>query len=276
MLHSAESSRYVNNYIITHDSSLRVGTQEATTKIITVQDFDIATVKCLVSFFYTGDYYGEPPEESAQDEDTVVTDADADEQAGGDSATPSDNEEDTKEINDQTLLFHLKVNAIADYYDIPELRDLAKSKVGEILHAHETILPCLLREVSSGAHANLNSIIAKAVTEVHDFSKLLKQNDTCVKLDPILYTEIIAACSKEMAILNRKLKVFQERYKTQLACTMANDKAIDTCLGKLNETQKCRHCDEKFSCFIEAEAVTFGSSQRTYMLRCKSCRTRHP
>ncbi|KAJ4113237.1 hypothetical protein NW768_011513 [Fusarium equiseti] len=274
------------------DAALCGRFEEATTKIITVKEFDLATVKRLVSFFYTGDYDGEPPEESAQDEDAIVTDADADadadadneqndpqgsgDEAGGDSDLRKALDEATNRYT-LMLLSHLKVNAIADYYDIPGLRDLAESKLRNILKVIETVLPRLLQEVSSsGAHANLNSLIAKAVAEADDASQLLKQNNNWLKLDPELYTEIIVACSREMGILRKELRLSKERYGKEIACRAAITKAMEICIAKLNGTQKCRHCDEKFSCFIEAENVVLGSSQCTFMLRCKSCRTRHP
>ena len=85
MLHFAEASRYVNNYNISKDLSLRgVIIQEATTKVITVKEFGISTVKHLISFFYKGDYNEKIPTESGHDEDTVITDANDDECASND------------------------------------------------------------------------------------------------------------------------------------------------------------------------------------------------
>lgn len=292
MRHFAEASRYVNNYNITQDSSLkRVITQEATTKVITVKEFDISTVKRLISFFYKGDYDEQLPTESAHDEDTVVPDADADnDNEGNESGEQIDSvsnfhdrvlgaqkarEEKTKADAIQVLLFHLEVNAIADYYDIPALRDLAEFKVKEILLGNNTILPRLLQEVSSGAHANLYAIIAEVAAEAYDISDLFSQDDTPFKLDPALYSKIIVACGLRMALLKKELEDVQGSYKTAQDLLAANNIAIKTCHTKLAMTPKCRHCDEKFNCYIENEAVA-PNSEPGFMLRCRSCRTRHP
>ena len=201
MLHSAESSRYVN-YITVHDSLLTVGTQEATTKVVTVQGFDISTVKGLVSFLYEGDYDVNLPTENTHAEDTVITDANDDgwgtttsesnDQAGSKAKTAAAEKKKADVI--QVLLFHLEVNAIADYYDIQGLRDLAESKIKKILLGSNTTLPRLLQEASSGAHANLYAIIAEVAAESHDISGLFSQDDTPLKLDPALYSKIIVAC----------------------------------------------------------------------------------
>ncbi|KAH7189658.1 uncharacterized protein B0J16DRAFT_397624 [Fusarium flagelliforme] len=276
------------------NAALCGGFEEATTKVITVKDFDIATVKRLVSFFYTGDYDEQLPTESAHDEDTVVTDADADADADNDNeGNESDDqidsanfhervlgvqrarEEKTKADAIQALLFHLEVNAIADYYNIPGLRDLAESKVKKILLGNNAILPRLLQEVSSGAHANLYAIIAEVAAETYDISDLFSQDDTPFKLDPALYSKIIVACGLRMALLKNELKDVQGSYKTAQDLIATNKMAIITCHAKLGMTPKCRHCDEKFNCYIENAAVV-TDSEPEFMLRCSSCRTRHP
>ncbi|CAG7563783.1 unnamed protein product [Fusarium equiseti] len=268
---------------------------EATTKVIAVKDFNFATVKRLVSFFYTGDYDEKLPTESAHDEDTVVTDADADADAdndngGNESGDQIDGvstfhdrilgvqkarEEKTKADAIQVLLFHLEVNAIADYYNVPGLRDLAESKVKEILLGNNTTLPRLLQEVSSGAHANLYAIIAEVAADTYDIADLFSQDDAPFQLDPALYSKIIVACGLRMALLKNELKDVQGSYKTAQDLIAANNIAVKTCHAKLAMTPKCRHCDEKFNCYIENEVVA-SNLDPGFMLRCRSCRTRHP
>ncbi|RBR22338.1 uncharacterized protein FIESC28_04532 [Fusarium coffeatum] len=252
--------------------------KEATTKVVTVQGFDISTVKRLVSFFYTRDYDVKLPTENTHAEDTVITDAndngwgnttsESNDQAG--SKAKTDAAEKKKADAIQVLLFHLEVNAIADYYNIPGLRDLAESKIRNILLGNNAILPRLLQEVSSGAHANLYAIIAEVAAESYDISDLFSQDNTPFKLDPALYSKIIVACGLRMAILKKELEDVQISYKTAKERTAANTAAFNACFAKLKGTDKCRHCDEKFNCFFEEEGLT------GLMLRCKSCRTRHP
>ncbi|KAJ4011468.1 hypothetical protein NW752_008467 [Fusarium irregulare] len=265
------------------NAALCGGFEEATTKVITVKEFDIPTVKRLVSFFYKGDYYEKLLTESAHDEDTVITDANYDE--GGNTISESNDQAGSKATSDpvekakadaiEVLVVHLEVNAIADYYNIPKLRDLAESKIRNLLLGNNTILPRLLREVSSGAHANLYAIIAEVAAESYDISDLFSEDDTLFKLDPALYSKIIVACSLRMALLKKELEDVQVSCKTAQDLVAANNIAIATIHAKLGMTPKCRHCDEKFNCYIEKEGSGLNS-EPGFMLRCTSCRTRHP
>ena len=213
----------------------------------------------------------------------MITDANNEE--GGDTISESNDQAGSKAKSDpaekakadaiQVLLVHLEVNAIADYYNIPKLRDLAESKIRNILLGNNTILPRLLQEVSSGAHANLYAIIAEVAAESYDISDLFSQDDTPFKLDPALYSKIIVACGLRMALLKKELEDVQVSYKTAQDLTAANERAIVTIHAKLGMTPKCRHCDEKFNCYIENEGLGLNS-ELGFMLRCTSCRTRHP
>ena len=75
-----------------------------------------------------------------------------------------------------------------------------------------------------------------------------------------------------MALLKKELEDVQGLFKTAQDRIAANDGAIRTWFTKLKDTENCRHCGEKFNGFFEKESLFEGR----FMLRCKSCRTRHP
>jgi hypothetical protein len=249
----------------------------------------------MVSFLYTRDYEVNLSHEEDQGQEDVMDKDDNDQQPNGNDETgDNDGDEDgvdapppqaTKEPEDETngqaielLACHLKVNAIANYYDIEKLRDLAKSKIEVVLKANESILPRLLPEVSiSNAHTNLYPIIASAAAKINDLGSLLAEEDLRMgELDPALSKEIITACGERIMRLETQLKDSKREVAKHSVTSQSNAASIDTCLAKLGETQNCRHCGSDFNCFIETGSTEMsGLSHHTYMLRCKGCRTRH-
>jgi len=88
---------------------------------IEMDNFDLPTVKRMVEFMYTGKY-SEISHEISKTATLAVEDT-------GPKAAGEETER-TKIL--EILKIHVRVNAIADYYDIPTLRDVASSKVDGI------------------------------------------------------------------------------------------------------------------------------------------------
>lgn len=291
-----ETSRYGRSeadHEITNEANNH---QEASLKVITINEFDVATVKCMVSFLYAREYHVDIPE----DEEGVTQDAAATEDnngqeendnggwpendgsghnaddSGSDATNRSDHMESGRAI--ERLLRHLQVNAIANYYDIPGLLDLAKSNIEGILRTYSKAVPRILREIStSNAHTNLYPIVATAVSERSSIKELFEEDGMeTVELDTSLSKEIAIACGKRINKKDSVLKCFESLCTEKLTENAVITTAIDTCLTKLSNTSKCRHCGHTFACIIQSgEEVEAGVHRPTYTLRCRDCRTRH-
>ena len=79
-------------------------------------------------------------------------------------------DEETDEVMRATalksLLFHVKINSIADYYDIPELRRCANTKVQNVLNTSWSPcnFPVILQEAfNSGGDKELRNILSEAM-----------------------------------------------------------------------------------------------------------------
>ncbi|CAJ2505458.1 Uu.00g128520.m01.CDS01 [Anthostomella pinea] len=88
-------------------AAIRGDFKEAKTNAIDV-DFDVGTCKRMITFMYTGNYEGD----STADSKLLKTEG-----GGPFSSLPLD----TQTVDTHPLLCHLRVNSIADYYEIPAL-----------------------------------------------------------------------------------------------------------------------------------------------------------
>ncbi|KAM0193088.1 hypothetical protein ACHAPA_004618 [Fusarium lateritium] len=149
------------------------GFEEATSKIITVNEFDISTVRYMISFLYTGGYRVETESEGSP----IPSDEQFQDEADS-SSQPCSESEAMKNENADTILSHLRVNAIADYYNIENLAQLANSKIEAILKQGQNaeLFPPLLQETSkSNRDENLCAIVASATAEC--MRELIKLQD---------------------------------------------------------------------------------------------------
>jgi hypothetical protein len=96
--------------------------QESATNRITIDDeFDIETVKRMLQFMYEEEYNSETQPTRKRTYE-AVTDPNIDD--------ASDGQEASLEVDStETWLLHVRVNAIADYYDIHELREASADEL---------------------------------------------------------------------------------------------------------------------------------------------------
>ncbi|KAI5309741.1 hypothetical protein KEM55_002515 [Ascosphaera atra] len=90
---------------------------EAVTGTFKITDFDPDTVVRMLDYMYSGDY--------DDDQGPKAVESKNEDDAGSKDAKPSD-----------MLLKHVKVNAIADCYEVVGLRELANEKISKILQDH--------------------------------------------------------------------------------------------------------------------------------------------
>jgi hypothetical protein len=181
----------------------------------------------------------------------------------------------------EDLLSHLRVNAIADYYNIQNLAQLANSKIRVILEEGQNanMFPRVVQEVSSSNRdPDIRSIIASAAaTCIEELSELKAFQD--VELEHNLSTEILRACSERIQTLQRHLDVaqqnviiYQEFRDDERRVKESVIEQIDKSMDLLKQTYGCRHCAKGFGCYFEKKGL---EGHPSYILRCKECRCRH-
>ncbi|KAF9770561.1 hypothetical protein IL306_011869 [Fusarium sp. DS 682] len=182
--------------------------QEAIMSIITVSEFDVATVQHMITFVYTGDYDLETQVEQDRDEQTQAEASRLEE--GEVSETSHAPAQDKTAAN---LLSHLRVNAIADYYNIPSLAKLAISKIQTILEEdiNFEIIPQVIQEMrTSNRDTDLRTIIASATAKY--IEELTSSHALAtVELDHTLAIEILDACGKRIQKLLEEIMLSESR-----------------------------------------------------------------
>jgi hypothetical protein len=200
----------------------------------------------------------------------------------------------------QILLRHVRVNAIADYYDVQQLRTLANPKIQHILNNTWTAkgFPSVVKEVfSSNADSELKEIMT--LTAAEHIEELLKMEDfAALELmsdftTPLIRTTVatlksqIDASEVEKQVSSQNLRQVKSQLRfvevalahvksvRRQETTRTDDilESIDQCLKTLRKTKRCRniHCGVEFQYYIER-----GGNFLEYELRCSRCNCRHP
>ncbi|KAK7751004.1 hypothetical protein SLS62_006989 [Diatrype stigma] len=140
--------------------------QEAKTNTVNV-DFDVATLRRMIQFMYTGDYQVEELENGVGTGDN-----------NGGAFSPSDGSaiktnkrapvaSDSSESN--LVIYHVRMNEIANYYDVPRLVQLANSKADYLLKNNWSTEAFVgaMREAVAG-EKGLQHILAAAASQHMD------------------------------------------------------------------------------------------------------------
>ncbi|ENH69794.1 hypothetical protein FOC1_g10009294 [Fusarium oxysporum f. sp. cubense race 1] len=260
-------------------AALHSGFEETTSKVVTVNEFHVATVQSMVTFLYTGDYVLAPEtEKSVQVKDRDEKSEDGEVHSDQDKMS-EDSFASSKETEDKTaekIISYLSVNAIADYYNIAKLGKLSTSKIEAILRddLNFLIIPQVIQEMSiSNRDADLRSLIASATAKYIEeltSSQVLRALD----LEHDLAIEILEACGRRIQELVEDASTARELQKIRERVSTLSIVKISSAIDLLKKTNRCRHCNNLFGCYIEepTSVLTGGSA---YVLRCESCGCRH-
>ena len=201
----------------------------------------------------------------------------------------------------EILLCHVHVNAIADYYDIPLLKQLANTKIQHVLETAWSVdgFSDVVREAfSTTSDTALHKIMASTaathieeLVELEDFATL----DVMSEFAMNIVRETIAACkstedlsSQELQAVKSQLQNTESRlqsaeqdcsYEKSLreSVTTRADRTVENindCIDTLSKTRTCRNanCPADFTCYIERGGL---ASVPKYTLRCARCQCRH-
>ncbi|WEW59485.1 hypothetical protein PRK78_004959 [Emydomyces testavorans] len=290
--------------------------QEATTGIITSDAFDIKTVRRMIEFMYMQKYSRDVEEEVDHQpginiaeanqgkwqmldrgafelrlvfgvglskmslEGEPTDDENTAEESWGDNTKLSlsaSNEKPAEAVN--VLIDHVHVNAIADYYDVPGLRELANDNIRAILvgaWSADGFVGVANEVFNCTGDKALRGIIAETITS--QICDLVYQDDFAdLKMEGETAVEVIREMGKDYAAAVNHIKYQESELQTawnllgneqkRYECVMTN---IRKCLNTLKNTAHCSNwcCDARFTCYIEE----YGPSREPmFRLCCASC-----
>jgi hypothetical protein len=196
----------------------------------------------------------------------------------------------TKAGTAEILLGHVRVNAVADYYDIPQLKELTNTKIRHIIETNwspygfsevvkevfNSTTDMELREIMSlTAAAHIEELL-----EFEDFAELDVMNDFAIGIIRNMFATYKAnegSTSRELQDMKHRLQSLEVDYSNERSArereTGKADR-INHCLEILLKTQSCRNarCDADFTCYVERGGTTY---EPQYTLRCAKCHCRH-
>lgn len=183
------------------------------------------------------------------------------------------------------IISHVKVNAIADYYDIKCLMDHATSKILDLERNQPNpggFLAAVKEALDSTGDRNLFDGMALLIAEKAD--QYIDQpgmqdffNDFALSVIRNLVrvnSERSAELQREIDYLHREKLAERERYRKVEIRADTVKQNINTCREMLRDRNTCRNesCCADFSCYIEQRGT---ESEPIYVLRCSKCQCRH-
>ncbi|KAG9256221.1 BTB/POZ protein [Emericellopsis atlantica] len=248
------------------EAELHGSFKEAATGVIEIKEFLPETVKQMVQFQYMGDY-------ECNTKDDASVDDPGEQWAASDSVRQ-----------------HVRVNSIADYYNLPTLLSLSRENVSIHLGLNgidRSLLGVLREAEATSGDALLHESIA-TIAAGH-IRYLYKKED--------LVTELAGLCTgagvklvcalfsilgrREAELRNLKQEIGRQPNGSESECRelrrekAALEKTIESmqdCHRLLAEQRECRNvnCDAQFQCYIEATG-----RDPSYIVRCARCNCKH-
>ncbi|KAI6763352.1 hypothetical protein FGRA07_11363 [Fusarium graminearum] len=239
-------------------AALSGGFQEATSKVLNVTEFDVDTVQYMISFLYTGEYQISSKGDKPDSDDGSPQEEDSNDAADQASQASSHLSEPDETVDD--LFAHLRVNAIADYYNIQNLAQLANTKIRAILDLGQNTeaFPRIIQEVStSNRDINIRSIIASAaVARIEELCHLKAFQE--LELEQDFSATLFGACSERIETLERRLHdaqanvvMYQTLRDDERQAKQSVIEQVNRSTQMLQLTPSCRHCEENFGCYFE-------------------------
>jgi len=199
------------------------------------------------------------------------------------------------------LLRNVHVNAIADYYDIPQLRQLANTKIQSLLETswaadgfcsivdevfNSTRDTALHDVVTSTAASHIEELIDRedfgALEVMSNFAitimqRIITRGKAKEKLSSLTLHSVASQLQDaEDRLLSAELDGRHQKSLRDYETTRADRtiQRIDDCLDILSRTRVCRNssCRADFNCYVERGGF---ASEPKYTLRCAKCRCRH-
>lgn len=266
--------------------------------MITLNDDEPQTIKRMLFYLYTLDYpdYNVPDiqAEPVTTEHSPLLHLRHNTSTSVEEVTDLATELEVSEgaaTDDPRMMNNVLVYAVAEKYDIPDLKALAKRKFQNLVESkwpHDSFGAIAESVFSTTPDGDMGLRQIVLDCSKHNVQDILKDKDSRTVLFDI---EAVAAVVLDAAVqkldqvdllLNEAL-VEQTALRQELSRAKADAKNVldqnsawtsrlDSVLQSADSIEKCRHCTEKFNWFLER----LGPSDTfEIQLRCASCRTRH-
>ncbi|KAI0190042.1 hypothetical protein EV127DRAFT_340365 [Xylaria flabelliformis] len=235
-------------------TALKSEFKEAKTNTIEV-NFELAILKCMLEYMYTGDYKDEP----AQPVQLL--------------AQPSQAANITIS---QRLIYHARVNSIADYYNVTSLAEVSITKIQKLLDERWSADAfCDLIQEAAGftGNKNLREVLARAAA--CNVSELTRRD---------IFAEGMIANDMAAEVLKASMKTIEDRtrevaeLKMQLSAEKAKvdtlDQNLDEIANVLTATGMCfkSSCKHPFGCEIQRPKQ---NAKNLWFVRCTKCNSRY-
>jgi len=185
-----------------------------------------------------------------------------------------------------SLFSSVRVYAIADKYDIPPLKELARQKFSNWAESNWDCVefPAMVREIFESTprtDRGLREVVLGLVTKHVD--DLLKKADFRIVLEEIgelgcrVLLQLVAKHSEEKSDLEHDMEKLETRASLLMVQLLdcqqhLRDKSMELAATtrRINELDACRHCGQRFGIEVGDSRVGVAA-----VIRCTSCRTRH-
>ena len=194
----------------------------------------------------------------------------------------------------EILVGHVRVNAIADYYDIPQLKELANTKIQHIIetnwspHGFSEVVKEVFNSITDRELREIVSLAATAhieeLLEFEDFAELDVMSDFAIGIIRNMFTTYKAdkgLTSRELRDMKDHLESLEVDYSSERSAHEREagragriSENINHCLEILSTTRSCRNarCNADFTCYVERGGTNYDPQ---YTLRCAKCHCRH-
>lgn len=242
-------------------TAIREPFQESKTGTISVEEFDAVTVDKMLEFLYTGDYGSLTAPGSL-----VGQVGETDEPLASPAAVEQDD-----------LLQHVRLNSIADYYDIKPLAELSKAKLR--LASQNTLNEPVLLNVAQEAlnrtgDTTLHTMLAEAIgTNIRKFLETKQLAEIVGGFGvEILRTVVARQGELQRKMIELQFQLARLRVVEKRSAQIVEN--INSCMRTLGERRECRNssCRADFECYIEQRGQPY---EPLFVLRCAQCQCRH-
>ncbi|KAI1344798.1 hypothetical protein F5Y15DRAFT_410494 [Xylariaceae sp. FL0016] len=267
----------------------RRGHKEATFNTVEVA-YDAATCKLMLQFLNTGDYHLNPTRDTSTTDQDHMTEL---ERLSSDNLfidisvetlkLNDEPEENTHKPSDDlpmAVSCHVRVNAIADYYDIPALRRLSSTRFQRAFE-DQWSAGTFVEVIDDACRTTGDPLLFEAAgfSTAEHLEELLSMS-TYVALEPPreFSRGLQARCLEKIVAYERGLEDLKwKKGMTETALDLAKGKlrGFRQCMQSLRKTKYCANmrCPNAFSCYIKEKVV--GNGETRYILRCSTCKCKH-
>ncbi|RYC56136.1 hypothetical protein CHU98_g10073 [Xylaria longipes] len=250
-------------------TALKSKFKEAETNIMEV-DFDLTTLECMLQYMYTGNYKEEPAEhvrlQRVQSAESVqIT-----------STNGKGEEKSVTTTVSEALVYHVRVNSIADYYGVIGLAQLSAKRIETLLNerwSSDTFCNRIEEAMGSTGDKNLREVIVHAAAS--NVSELVSKDIfSNGKVANDIAAEVLAISTKNHV----KQKELEKELEDKVRAGKERIDCLEQNLNELADVLSTTHICPSWGCGRTSGFQIQRSSQNTekrWFIFCHSCDSRY-